>query len=95
MAIVGALLLASAVGVVSCSTKNDDPLGRACNVLVHECHVLPDMSDCIDGIGNALPDDCVLCIAEDNDCSYFSRCQRADATCVLSKDLEPSGAGDP
>lgn len=90
-AVFGVLLLASGVFAVSCSDDNDDPVGRACRLIVQGCHAMKDMSECIDLVGD-LDGDCVLCIGDTNDCSYFSTCQRSLVTCNLPSDIAPPGS---
>lgn len=87
VALFGAALLACAVAMVSCSDSNDDPVGKACGVVVHRCGVMSNMGDCIDVVGYLSPS-CVSCVAS-SDCNYFSDCQRSDPTCNLPSDLEP------
>jgi hypothetical protein len=96
IAIFGAAVLAAVLGGASCTTRNDDPIGRACSVIVRDCHAMQDMGDCIDVVGE-LDQDCALCIGDDNDCSYFTECQRSFVQCNLPSELEPpgSGSGDP
>lgn len=91
-AIAGLALLASTVIAVSCTDNNDDPIGRACDVIVRDCHVMQSMGDCIDLVGDLDPD-CVLCIGGDNTCSYFADCQRASPACALPSELSTSTSG--
>jgi hypothetical protein len=86
-ALFGATLLACAALAVSCSDSNDDPVGKACSVIVRDCGALSSMGECIDQVGY-LDAECVLCIAN-ADCNYFSDCQRSVPSCALSSDLEP------
>jgi hypothetical protein len=87
VALFGAVLLSCAAVAVSCSDSNDDPVEKACGVVVHTCSAMNNMSDCIDVVGNLSPS-CVSCIGN-SDCSYFSECQRADPTCILPPGLKP------
>ena len=87
VALLGAALLACAAVTVSCSDDNDDPIGAACSVVVHECKAMNSMSACIDEVGYLSPS-CVHCIAS-GDCDYFSDCQRSDPSCIMSPDLKP------
>jgi hypothetical protein len=86
VALFGAALLACAAVTVSCS-DDDDPVKRACGVVVHECNAMSNMSACIDVVGYLSPP-CVACIGGGG-CNYFSDCQRADPTCLLPSELEP------
>jgi hypothetical protein len=75
-AILGVVLLALGSVAVSCSSDNDDPVGRACDVIVNHCKVLPDMGDCIDAVGEITNTDCVLCIGQGMACDYAINCPR-------------------
>ncbi len=76
------VLLAVSTGwpLVSCSDANDDAIGRACKVIVQDCHAGSSMGDCIDGVV-PLPPDCVDCIAQSG-CDYAS-CEVASPGCRL------------
>ena len=87
VALFGAMLLACAAVTVSCSDDNNDVVGKACSVVVHKCNAMSNMSACIDVVGDLSPS-CVNCIASGG-CDYFSDCQRADASCIMSPELKP------
>jgi hypothetical protein len=70
--VIGALVVAVSALAVSCS-DGDDPIGRACDVVVHRCHALSTSSECID-LMVEWPD-CASCIAEQTDCGYAT-CDR-------------------
>jgi hypothetical protein len=87
LAAMGIAILGAAT---SCSDSNDDSVGRACRVIVRDCHVMSNESDCIDVIGDvaSYEADCVDCIAHSG-CTYFSDCQRSVAGCRLPTDIQP------
>jgi hypothetical protein len=90
----GVALLSCGSVALSCNDNNDDPVGRACNVIVHDCNAMRDMSDCIDLVGD-LDADCALCIVSSQGCDYFAQCQRSLVTCNLPSEIEPKGARAP
>jgi hypothetical protein len=83
----GAALLATTAAIVSCSNDSDDPVSRACKVVVQQCGAMDNMSDCLDVVGDLSPP-CVACIGSGG-CDYFSECQRNDPNCVLPPKLKP------
>jgi hypothetical protein len=87
LAVAGLALLG---GAASCSDPNDDPVGRACRVIVRDCNVMHNESDCIDVVGDlaSYEADCVDCIAHSG-CKYFSDCQRSVPGCRLPVDIQP------
>jgi len=93
-AMLGVALLSCGSIALSCNGENDDPVGKACTVIVRDCRAMPDMSQCIDLIGE-LDGDCTLCIAQSQGCDYFSQCQRSLVTCNLPSNIEPKGAHAP
>ncbi|HVU03009.1 MAG TPA: hypothetical protein VHC69_33885 [Polyangiaceae bacterium] len=76
LAILGVALLTCGSVALSCSDDNDDPVGRACQVVVGQCHVMSNMGDCIDAVGDIDDSDCVLCIATSSGCDYDINCPR-------------------
>jgi len=89
-----AVFVAACTGLLraatSCSDSADDAVGRACRVIVRDCHVMSNQSDCIDIVGDlaSYELDCVDCVAQSG-CNYFSECQRTVAGCRLPTDLQP------
>jgi hypothetical protein len=75
-AILGLVLIACGSVALSCTSDNDDPVGRACSVIVGQCHVMADMGDCIDAVGDITNTDCVLCIGQGMACDYGIQCPR-------------------
>jgi hypothetical protein len=85
----GTALLLCAAFAVSCSDSNDDPTGKACGVIVHDCNAISSMSECFDQV-DTLYGDCILCIASSG-CNYYLDCQRNVPDCILPAALEPPG----
>src|SRR5262245_11615207 len=92
VAVLAAAGLALLGAAMSCSDANDDAVGRACRVIVRDCHVMSNQSDCLDVVGDIASYDveCVDCIAHSG-CGYFSECQRNVPGCRLPTDLQPGG----
>jgi hypothetical protein len=100
--IFGVVLVACGSVAFSCTSDNDDPVGRACSVIVGKCHVMPDMGDCIDAVGDIMNTDCVLCIGQGNACDYGIECPRQfpdgcdfPASIIPKGELSPPDASAP
>ena len=92
-AIFGVVLVACGSVALSCTSDDDDPVSRACNVIVNHCHVMPDMSHCIDAVGAIPNSDCVLCIGQGMACDYAINCPRMfiDPPCDFPAIIIPKG----
>jgi hypothetical protein len=92
-AIFGVLLLSCGSVALSCSSNNDDPVSRACGVIVGHCHVMPDMGDCLDAVGTIDSPDCVACIAANMACDYAINCPRMlpQDECNFPASIVPKG----